>query len=116
MYESRIAALCAAAASGSLDRSLHYDQRQWVRPTPDGTEILFILCDDEPQIIEDYPTDPRGSCCLIWGTTSSGRIGHLVCGYSPGYRVITAYFPADTQPDRWEDNYRRRKPIRGEPQ
>ncbi len=46
------------------------------------------------EIIEEYPDDPRGSSCLIWGKGRDGTDLHVVCGLS--YRkiwIITVYFP-----------------------
>jgi hypothetical protein len=69
-----------------------------------------MLCDDAPEVIEDYPDDKPFSSCLIWGTTTDGRIGHVLFTYPPDCWVITAYFPAETEPHKWTDsNYRIRK-------
>jgi hypothetical protein len=109
MYGARIAGLCLDTISGSMRFSQHYIQQLMSRPTPNQRHIQFLLCEDNPQVIEDYPRDPRGSCCLIWGATdNNGRIGHVVCANPPDSQVITAYFPAETDPNKWEDNYRRR--------
>ena len=109
MNDSRLTALSAAAFSDVLAYSAHYNLRLSSRPTPNKTEILFLLAEDSPEIIENYPQDPRGPSCLIWGLTdNNGRVGHLVCSNPPNSGIITAYFPADTEPDLWENNYRRR--------
>lgn len=109
MFESHIAALSLDATSGALRYSQHYTQQLLSRPTPSQEEIRFLLWDDDPQIIEDYPQDPRGGSCLIWGTTdSSDRVGHIICANPPDSQVITAYFPGETEPSKWEDNYRKR--------
>ena len=113
MYERRIAGLCLDATLGLLGYTRHYTRRLRQRPTPSREEIIFLLCEDSPQVIEDYPQDAMGSSCLIWGTTDrNGRIGHVVCANPPVSQVITAYFPAETDPEKWDDNYRRR--ISGE--
>ena len=58
------------------------------------------------EIIEDYPDDPRGPCCLILGFSGPGRPVHtVVTAARPEVFVITAYVP---DPRRWED-YRRRR-------
>ena len=107
MYQSRIAKLCAAAASGSLIGMRHYTQKLMTRrATPNQEDIRFLLCEDAPEVIEDYPEDSRGALCLIRGETDSGRVGHVVCSCPPDYRVITAYFPAETQPLKWDSGYR----------
>ena len=66
-----------------------------------------MLCDDAPQVIDDYTAE---NTLLIWGTVGDGRIGHVLCGYYPQYRVITAYFPGETEPYKWVDSeYRVRR-------
>lgn len=66
-----------------------------------------MLCEDAAQVIDD---DPERDRLLIWGTVSDGRIGHVLCGYYPAYRVITAYYPGETEPFKWVDReYRVRR-------
>ena len=50
-------------------------------------------------ILEDYPDEQRGPCCLMNGSTSSERDLHIVVtkGKSP-VRVITVYEP---RPPHW---------------
>jgi len=55
------------------------------------------LGDDDPEIIEDYPEDPRGPSCLILGWCASGDPIHACVGY--GYKgekpeLITVYRPS----------------------
>lgn len=115
MNDSRIAALSAAAYSGNLGFSVHYYSRYYARPTPNEEEIRFLLCDDDPEMIEDYPNDPRGPSCLIIGITDgNGRIAHIVCADPPNPVVITAYFPAETRPDVWDSDYRIRQERRSQ--
>ncbi len=45
---------------------------------------------------------------MVGMTDAKGRIGHVVCANPPNSLVITAYFPAETEPEKWSDNYRRR--------
>jgi hypothetical protein len=104
---SRMTTLRAQALSSSLSFSRHYNFRLSSRPTPSVGQIQFILCDDAPKVIEDYPERDR---YLICGTTDNdGRVGHLVCTNPPNSMVITAYFPGETEPDKWENDYRKRK-------
>ncbi len=105
-HKRRIAKLCAAAASGSLITLPHYTRNLVARPTPNQEDIRFLLCDDAAEVIEDYPEDPRGAACLIRGEINDGRVGHVVFRYPPDYFVITAYFPEDTQPWKWDSGYR----------
>ena len=107
MSTNRMMALRAQAMSSSLSFSRHYNARLSSRPTPSREEIQFLLCDNAPEVIEDYPERNR---CLIYDTTDNdGRVGHLVCTNPPTSMVITAYFPSETEPDKWENGYRTRK-------
>ena len=60
------------------------------------------------QIIEEYPLDPRGPSCLIFGVASTGRPIHVVCGNleSEEILIITAYEPT---PEEWELDWKTRK-------
>jgi hypothetical protein len=60
--------------------------------------ILSEVC----ELIEDYPTDPRGPSCLILGCTQAGLPIHLVCGHlqEEAFLVITIYRP---DPAQWTD-------------
>ncbi|MBI3972422.1 MAG: DUF4258 domain-containing protein [Chloroflexi bacterium] len=50
-------------------------------------------------MLENYPEHRRGACCLIGGTTSTGRPIHVVCTTArPMLIIITAYEP---QPPKW---------------
>jgi len=35
------------------------------------------------EIIEDYPTDPRGPSALVLGRAGAGRALHAVCAFDP---------------------------------
>ena len=60
------------------------------------------------EIIEDYPDDPRGPSCLVFGITQAGRPLHVVCGKTEVDQllVITAYEP---NLEEWEPDWRTRK-------
>ena len=59
------------------------------------------------EIIEDYPTDPRGPSCLILGYTEMGRPLHVVCGkVEEELLIITAYEPS---PEEWESDWKTRR-------
>ena len=103
MDASGIAALCAEATIGTLLYSQHVAAQSLKRDQPNRNHIMHVLCYDQATILEPYPTDPRGACCLIRGTIEDGRVGHIVCKYPPANYVITTYWP-DTQPEKWSDN------------
>ena len=113
MREYLIEALCWAVTNGELKPSEHYDFREATRPSPDDADIEFMLCDDAPEVLEVDPEAAPNSSCLIWGKTANGRIGHVLCGYYPRYLIITAYFPAETEPYKWiDDEYSIRRATR----
>lgn len=60
------------------------------------------------QILEDYPNDPRGPSCLVYGN-ARGRPVHVVCGRNrSGWLVlITVYIP--TMP-KWKSPTERSQP------
>jgi len=59
------------------------------------------------EIIEDYPTDPRGSSCLILGYTQRDRPLHIVCGImEQELLIITAYEPSL---EEWESDWKTRR-------
>ena len=60
-----------------------------------------------PEVIEDYPTDPRGASCLALGFTARGDPLHVVCGLSVSnvIVVVTVYRP---HPSEWV-NWRMRR-------
>ena len=62
------------------------------------------------EIIEDYPNDPRGPSCLVLGFCGERPI-HAVCAIKADpdeVLIITVYDPS-RRPEKWTDNYRRRK-------
>lgn len=59
------------------------------------------------QVLENYPQHRRGACCLMYGSTRSGRALHIVCTTSlPVLIIITVYEP--TSP-KWVSPWRRRQ-------
>ena len=61
----------------------------------------------DPEVIENYPTDPRGASCLALGFTAKGGPLHAVCGLSVPNTivVVTIYRP---NPSEWS-NWRTRR-------
>ncbi len=63
-------------------------------------EIEQALLSERCEIIEDYPSDPRGHSCLVLGFTSQNDPIHIVCGLSVPEMliIITVYRP---DPGKW---------------
>ena len=75
---------------------------------PDRRQIRYLLCDDEPEVIERNQGE-RGRSYLIWGIMEDERAGHVLCSDPPMAVVVTAYWP-DTEPSEWARDYKRRVP------
>jgi hypothetical protein len=106
MYEALLVILCQEAREDSLKYSEHHSLRLFQRRVPDKKEIEYLLCDDEPEVIESGK-DERGRNHLIWGIMADGRVAHVLCSRPPSAKVITAYWP-DMEPEEWSENYKRR--------
>jgi hypothetical protein len=68
-------------------------------------QVVDAVLDEDAEVVEDYPDDPRGPSCLILGWTESGGPLHAVATYPPDAAVITVYVP---DLERWMD-YRTRR-------
>jgi hypothetical protein len=68
-------------------------------------EVEVVVTQGE--LIEDYPSDPRGHSCLMLGFGVASRAVHVVCSPKDEYlAIITAYLPDPTQ---WSDDFKRRR-------
>jgi hypothetical protein len=71
----------------------------------DRNDVETVVWNGE--VIEDYPTDPRGHSCLTLGFTDEARPIHVLCSPRPDYlSIITAYAP---DPVRWHEDFRSRR-------
>jgi len=84
--------------------TLHAQQLMTTRHIP-VSDIRETILSAEAEIIEDYPRDPRGPSCLIYGKASA-RALHVHISYPPEIVIITAYEP---DPTKWEADYKTRK-------
>jgi hypothetical protein len=87
--------------------SIHYWEtvvKEGTRPPPFA--IIASIGDNVPEIIEDYPSDPRGASCLVLGLNGQGQQIHTVIGYEyHTIKIISAYHP---RADKWIDGRIRR--------
>jgi hypothetical protein len=64
--------------------------------------LLAQDIEENGEVIEDYPDDPRGHSCLILGRGEEGRSIHVVCSPKDEFlAIITAYVPSA---DEWEND------------
>ncbi len=106
--------------SGTLERVLGLVGRGEVRISQHGYDELSehnIAVRDVvdgatyAQVVEDYPEYPKGPCVLALQKTADGIPIHVVWGIPRGESspavLVTAYRP---DPERWTDDFLRRKP------
>ena len=106
MYEARLAAIVIAVREGEHDFADHALDQMRIRQISVAT-LETALCDGDPEVIEDYPDDPRGTSCLVRCIAATGRVLHVHVTYPPYPRIVTAYWP-DSQPEKWDAGFRRR--------
>jgi hypothetical protein len=70
-------------------------------------DVEQALLSTASEVIENYPADPRGPSCLVFGFTAFGRPLHVQCTYRPNVAIVTAYEP---DPEEWTD-WRVRKEV-----
>ena len=70
-----------------------------------AAEVRHVV--ENGEVIEDYPTDPRGDSCLMLGFGLDNRPIHVVCSPKEDYlAIVTAYIP---NKEEWENNFKKRK-------
>jgi len=84
--------------------TLHAQQQITIRRIR-VAEIRATILSDDAEVIEDYPEDPRGASCLVYGTVAD-KILHIHISYPPEIVIITAYQPDSA---RWLPDLKRRK-------
>ena len=91
------------ARSGNYLITLHADSER----RSDGIELDDLIeALGTGVILEDYPDDPRGHSCLVFGKTG-GKDIHVVCGRRyDRLAIITVYVP---KPPQWPAPDTRRK-------
>lgn len=83
-------------------------------------DVWASLLRPDAEIIEDYPTDPRGPSCLVLSSVGGIPV-HAVVAF-PSKRqaasrqvlavavLVTVYCP-DRRPSEWSGDFRQRRPI-----
>ena len=94
--EEKLGAICEAVRRSRFMMTAHADEeaREENISLQDIREAIT-----SGEIIEDYPSHRRGSCCLVYARLGSGRDLHLVITTEKiPPRIITVYEP---KPPRW---------------
>jgi Domain of unknown function (DUF4258) len=99
-------AIIANVNCGALIFTGHAFARMFARAiTP--AEVRAVV--DHGETIAEYPDDKPYPSALLLGTVE-GRVLHVVVGHDAGTErcyVVTVYEP---DPEKWERDFRRRKP------
>lgn len=77
----------------------------------DGILVREVLAGvEDAQVLEDYPSYPKGPCVLVLQRDTAGEAIHVVWGIPKGRTspavLITGYRP---DPERWTSDYQRRR-------
>ena len=96
-----------------LIRSGHYEFSKHAEREREADEITMAEFEEalaQCETIEEYPYDPRGPSLLALGFSGKRPI-HAVCALKTDpseVLIITVYDPS-RRPEKWTENYRRRK-------
>jgi hypothetical protein len=93
--------------SGQYVYSRHAERERQADAIPVAElEEALLQC----EVIEDYPTDPRGPSCLVLGFAGARPI-HAVCAVkeSPEEVLLITVYDPSRRPSQWTDGYRRRR-------
>jgi hypothetical protein len=67
-------------------------------------EIRSVI--ENGEVIEDYPEDPRGHSCLMFGSGDADRPIHVACSPKINFlAIITAYIPDENE---WSSDFKTR--------
>ena len=96
----------AEARSSRLPFHPHYVEKLLMRDQPQRADVVYMLSEDDPQVIEPNRDDFPKPSCLVWAIIN-GRAAHILLAWPPDSFVITAYWP-DTEPEKWTAGFKRR--------
>jgi hypothetical protein len=89
-FEQRIAAMQAAIGNDRLSFSAHAFDEMFADHIVASQVRAALL--GSVELIEDYPTYHKGSCCLVLCWIAEEPI-HAVVSYPPDITVVTVYRP-----------------------
>ena len=100
--ESILRAIRDSITRGEQRFTVHAQAQMAVRHVT-STEIIEALLSENAEIIENYPDDKYSPSCLIYATTTSGRVLHIHSNHRAV--IVTVYEPNS---EEWDDLKRRR--------
>ena len=100
-----LAEIQAAISAGRYFMGPHAGLRQLEREIS-TEQVEQAFGGDNPEVIKDYPNDPRGHSCLLRGVTDNGEVLHLVCTVEDPVFAVTCYRP---DPEMWYPSFRKRR-------
>jgi len=104
--DSRLATVRQSVADRRYRLTLHAENER-DQDRIRAAEIEEALKSGRAEIIEDYPSDPRGPSFLLLGFTETGDPIHAVCALMLDVLVIITLYRPD--PARWPEWRRRRE-------
>lgn len=99
------------ATTAIQQRAVHVSEHASAEALDDDLDIVSVVMGvPDGEVLEDYPTDPRGSSCLVLlRLEPNHKPVHVVLGYDDDLDraiVITVYRP---HPTKWSDDFRHRR-------
>ena len=64
---------------------------------------------DMPEVIEDYPNDPKGASCLILAWVGLDSPIHACIGYAGSQPLIITVYRPNLKPEAWSEDFRTRR-------
>lgn len=87
-------------SSGAYRITLHAATRITLRHIT-VKDVESAILSDRAEIIETYPTEPRGPSLLMLGFVANTSPLHIQCTYPPLMAIITVYEPRSEEWRNW---------------
>ena len=86
------------AAAGEV-RVTQHAHTEMIEDEVSYDDIVTAIASENAEILENYSEHRRGACCLLGGSTNTGRALHVVCTTARTQLIIiTVYEP---KPPKW---------------
>lgn len=95
---------------GIAQERVHVSEHAYDEAVEDALSVVDVIDETRNgEVIEDYPSDPRGSSCLVLLTMDEDSPVHAVWSFDDGSGqaiLVTVYRP---DPSRWSDDFKQRR-------